>query len=100
MPFRPILQIVAPATPNLGGTRGDLEPMMADEEEVIGSLLDPVEDSLGGDDPTENIPEYFGRKRGYVQQRVPSAFELDYSPLVLCDLLLQSPYGPDVDLAA
>ena len=74
--------------------------MMADEEEVIGSFFDPVEDSRGGDDPAENIPEDFGWKCGYVQQRVPSAFELDYGPLVLFNLLLQSSYGFDVDLAA
>ena len=72
--------------------------MMTDEEEVIGSLLDPAEDSLGGDDPAENLPEYFGWKCGYVQQRVPGALELDYGPLVLFDLPLQSPYGFDVDL--
>ena len=34
-PSGPVLQGVAPETPNLRSPRGDLEPVMANEEEVV-----------------------------------------------------------------
>jgi len=47
----------------------------------------------------ENFAKYSGWGFGNVQRRVPSAFELDYDVLVLSDLVIQSAYGIDVDLA-
>ena len=96
---RPILQVITPETPNLWGARSDLEPVMANQEEVVRSLLQPFKIHLAGDTPTEKFPEYFGRKSGHVQKRVPSAFEFDDCHLVLPDLLLQSPYRRDIDFA-
>jgi hypothetical protein len=100
IPSRPVLEGVAPETPKLWGARGDLGPVMANEEEVMGSLLQPAKFTLEGDIPTENIAKYFGWELGNVQQRVPSAFELDQGPLMLSDLFIQNQYGFDVDLAA
>jgi len=62
------------------------------EQEVVGSLFQLVEVVLGDDIPTENLAKDFGWEFGNVQQRVSSAFKLDDRPLVLSDLLLQSPY--------
>ena len=97
--LRPILQVITPETSNLWGARGDLEPVMANQEEVVRSLLQPFKGCLAGDTPTENFPEYFGWKSGHVQKRVPSAFEFNDCHLVPLDLLLQSPYRPDIDFA-
>ena len=72
--------------------------MMANEQGVVGSFLQPVEVALEGDVPLEDVAEYFGWELGYVQQGVPSAFELDDGPLVLFYLFLQRPDGVDVDL--
>jgi len=80
--------------------RGDLESVMANKQEVIRSLLQPIKVSLNGDVPTENIPEDFGQESGHVQQRVSSAFELYDGCLLLLDLLPQTLYGFDIDLAA
>ena len=50
--------------------------------------------------PAEYVSENLGRyARGYVQQRISGAFEFDYVPIALFDLLLQGSYGVDVDLA-
>ena len=99
VPSCPIFQVITPETPNLWGARGDLEPVMAHQEEVVRSLLQPSKICLAGDIPTENFPEYFGRKSGHVQKRVPSAFEFDDCHLVPPDLLLQSPYRHDINFA-
>ena len=48
----------------------------------------------------EDLAEYFGWEFMNVQQRVPSAFELRDGYLVFSYLLIQSPYGFDIDLAA
>jgi len=39
MPSRPVLRGVSPETPNLRGRRGDFEPVVADEEEVVRLLI-------------------------------------------------------------
>ena len=100
MPACPIHRGIAPETPNFGGAQGNLEPVMADEQEVARSFLQPVEVVPEGDITPEDIAQHFGWELGNVQQTVPSAFELDDDPLVLSDLLLQISDGFDVDLAA
>ena len=49
----------------------------------------------------KNVPKYFWRERGYVQQRVPNAFEADFGLLISVsfDLFFQCPYGFEIDLA-
>ena len=79
--------------------RGDLEPVVANEQEIAGSLLQLVEVALEHDIPMENLAKDFGWELGNVQQRISSAFKLDYGPLMLPDLLIQGPYGIDVGLA-
>jgi len=61
MTFLPISQIVAPEALNLGGARGDLEPMVTDQEEVVGSLLEPIGDGASPEDGSQ----YFRRESGY-----------------------------------
>ena len=63
-------------------------------------LLQPVKVVFEGDVPTEDIAEHFGWELGNVQQRVSSTFEFDQDPLVLSDLLVQNPYGLEIDLPA
>ena len=74
---------------------------MANEEEVVRSLVQSPEVTLEGDVPAENIAEYFGWELRNVQKRVPGAFEFDRGALVLRipDLLLQSTYGMNIGLA-
>jgi hypothetical protein len=38
VPSRPLFQRVAPETPKLWSVRGDLEPMVTNEEEIISTL--------------------------------------------------------------
>ena len=98
-PSSPILRSVSPETPDLWSLRGDLKPMMANEKEVVRSLIKPVKVALEGDVPPENFAKYFGWELVHIQKQVPGAFELDDGSLVLSDLFLQSAYGIDVDLA-
>ena len=82
--------------------RGDLEPMVADEEEVIRALLQSAElwkISTRNDVPTKDRPEdFWGYASGYVQQRVSGSFELEHISSPFLDLFLQFAYGVDVDL--
>ena len=101
MTFLPILQSVAPETPKFRGARRNLEPMVANEEEIVGALLQPSETPvvLPDEAPGENVSQDFRwRARGYVQQRIPGAFELDYVSPALFNLLLQGSYRVDVGL--
>ena len=98
--FGPISQVVTPKTPQLWGARGDLEPVMAHKQEVVRFVFQPAKICVEGDVPTENIPEDFRWKFGYIQKRVTSAFELDDCRLVLSNLLLQSPYRFYIGFAA
>ena len=68
---------LAPETPNLWGAQSDLEPMVANEQEIARPFLQFVEVALERDVPTEDVAKDFGRECGDIQQRVPSAFELD-----------------------
>ena len=81
MSLLPILQIVAPTAPKLGSARGDLVPMVTYEKEVVRSLLQTAKGRLEDDIPMENVPRYFGWERGYVQQRVSNAFEVNRTVL-------------------
>ena len=92
-PPGPIPGSVAPVTPKFRSPRGDFEPVVADEEEVVRSPIQSSEIMLGGDVPVENIAKNLGWELGNVQKRVPGAFELDDSLLMLSDLFLQSAYG-------
>ena len=67
---------------------------MANELEIMGVFLQSAKIALGGSPPTENVPKYFRWELRDVQQRVPSAFELDHGLLMFPYLLFQSPYGP------
>jgi len=102
MPVCPIPYRIAPKVPKLRGTRGNLKPVVANEEEVIRALRQPAEVSTRNGVPTENASQYLGWEESrHVQQRVPGAFELDYDPLVslvFFDLLFQREYGIEVDL--
>ena len=62
----PILRGVTPETPNFRSPRGDLEPMMANEEEVVRSLIQLVKAALEGDVPMKNIAEDFRWELGHV----------------------------------
>ena len=70
----PVFAGVSSETPKFWSARGDLEPAMANEQEVARPLLQPAKFVFEDDVPTENIPKYFGEKLENVQQRVPSAF--------------------------
>ena len=90
----------APGTSNLWSVRRDLVPMMANEQEVVGPLLQTAKVLLNGSVPAEDVPEYFCREPGHAQQRVASACEFYDGHLVLSDLFLQSPYGFEIDFAS
>jgi hypothetical protein len=95
----PILNRISPETPKPRGGRGDLEPMVADEEEVVRGLRQPAKVSIRNDVPSENGSKYLGREESrHVQQGVSSAFEFDDGPLVFLNLLFQRPDGIEVDL--
>jgi len=89
MPSGPVLRSISPETPKLWGGRGDCEPVVANEEEVVRLFLEPIEITLGGDVPLEDTAEHFGWEFRNVQQRVSGAFEPRDSRLVLPDLLIQ-----------
>ena len=67
-PPHPVLGDVTPKTPKFWSTRGDLEPMVTDEQEVVGLLTQPIKVILEGDVPMENLAEDFGWELGNVQQ--------------------------------
>ena len=90
MPPRPVFEGVTPETPKLWGTRGDLEPMMTNEEKVVRFFLQPVKIIPEGDIPKENLAKHFGWELENVQQRVSSAFEICDDRLMLSDLFVQS----------
>ena len=81
----PVLEGVAAKTPKFWSTRGDLKPVVTNEQEVVGSFLQPAKVTLGDDIPTENFAKDFGWELGNVQQRVSRTFEFD-------NLFVQSPY--------
>ena len=66
MPARPARWGITPETPNFGGVQSDLEPVVANEQDVARSLLQPVKDVLEGDVPSEDIAKYFWREFGNV----------------------------------
>ena len=99
MAFAPILYRVAPEAPKLRSTRRDLEPVMANEEEVVRVLRQPAKVSIRNNVPSEDVPKDLGWEESRnVQQRVSGAFEMDYGLLVFFDLLIQRSYGIEVDL--
>ena len=65
-PSSPILRGVSPETPNLWSPRGDLESMMANEEEVVRFLIQPIKVTLDGDVPMENITNDLRWEFGHV----------------------------------
>ena len=62
-----VFQVVAPKSPKLQGAQSHLEPVVANEEEVIRSFLQPAERFLERDIPTENVPEYLGWECVHIQ---------------------------------
>ena len=73
---------------------------MTNEEKVVGSSLQSAKPTPKSDISAEDVPEYFGREFGYIQQRVPAAFELDDGHLVPSDMSLRILDGPHVDFVA
>ena len=76
MPFLPFPQSISPETPKLRSTRCDLEPVVADEEEVERALAESIEVwaeagsqiSLPNKGAGKDVSKDFGRHaRGYVQ---------------------------------
>ena len=107
VPFLPVLQSVAAVGPKLRSVGCDLEPMMANEEEVVRTLGKPIEMQLGvriwawpNEDPGKDISKDFWRDTGDVQQRVSSAFELDDVSVAVLYLPLQDSYRLCIDLQA
>ena len=92
IPSSPILRGITPETPNFRSLRSDFEPMVANKEEVVRSLIKSIEIALEGDVPMEKFAKDFGWDLGNAQKRVARAFEPDDNSLVLSDLLLQSAY--------
>ena len=70
IPSRPLFQAVTPKTPQFRRVRGDFEPMVTDEEEIVGTPPHSVivwGVSIRDDVPTKEGPEDFrGYARGYV----------------------------------
>ena len=70
----PILYRVVPEAPKLRSTQCDLEPVVTNEEEVVQFARQPSKVSIQDDVPTEEAPQYLGRKENErIQQRVPGA---------------------------
>ena len=71
IPPRPLFQRITPETPKLRSVRGDLEPMVTNEEEIVSALQQCTkgEEVFVQDDvPTKDGPENFGGYDcGYVQ---------------------------------
>ena len=68
IPFLSVLEVVAPEGPKPGSPRGDLEPVMTNEEEIARVFRHVIKGFLGRDVPTENVAEYLGWERRYVQE--------------------------------
>ena len=98
IPLPPVLEVVAPEGPKLGSPRGNLEPVMRNEEEIVRVFRHIIKGFFDRGVPTENVAEYFWWERRYVQKRVASAFEFDYRVFVLFDLFLQGSDGTNVGL--
>ena len=95
-----IFNRIAPETTMPWGGRGDLEPVMAYEEEAVRGSRQPAKVPIRNGVPTENVPKYLGREVGrHVQQRISSTFGFDEGPFVFLDLLFQSPYEIEVCLS-
>ena len=81
---------------------------MTNEEEVVRTVGKPIEMQLGvriwvwpNEDPGKDISNDFWRDtHGDVQQRVSSAFELDYVPISVLYLPIQGSYRLFVGLQA
>ena len=73
--FLPVLQSVAAVGPKCRSVRRDLEPMMANEEEVVRALAEPIKTRIivwnwipPKKDPGKDFSKDFRRdERGYVQ---------------------------------
>ena len=101
---QPLFQGVSPVAPEFRHVRGDLKPMVTDEEEVVGAFSEPTkwrETTLRSDVPTKDGSKDFGGcDDGYVQQRVSSPLELGYIPSAFFDSLLQIADAVYVDFVA
>lgn len=92
-PLNPIFQGITPENPKPWSSRGYLESMTSNEEEIVRSLFQPIEVACEGGLPTENIVKYFGWESGNVEKRIATAPESDDTLLVFSSLLLPSAYG-------
>ena len=105
-PLLPVLQSVSTVGPKLRGVGRDLEPMIANEEEVVRVLAEPIEVPVNAwswirpkEDPGKDISkDFWGHAGGYFQQRISGAFELDCVPLPFFYLPLQFSDQLDVGL--
>ena len=88
VPPSPVLRGVSPETPNLWSLRSDLEPVTADEEEIVRSLAQSTEGAPEGDVLVENFAKDFGREFRDAQKRVARAFEPDDDLPFFSDLLV------------
>ena len=83
--------------PKLRSTRGNLVPVMANEEEVVQAAHQLAEVPMRNHVATEKFVQYLGREAGrHIRQRVLSTLELDCDPLVVLYLLFQGPDGIEV----
>ena len=65
---RPLLQSVTPKRPKFRGARGDLEPVVANEEEVVRAILHPEKVPSRDGVPTKYVAKDLRRNAGgYVQ---------------------------------
>ena len=65
---RPLVQAVAPKRPKLRGVGSDLEPVVADEEEIVGPLPQSTKAPFSEDVPTKDVTEDLRRNKDrYVQ---------------------------------
>jgi hypothetical protein len=62
VPSRPLFQGVTPESPQFRSVRGDFEPMVANEGEIVGALPQPAVwgTSTRNEAPTKDGPENFG----------------------------------------
>ena len=95
--FLPVLERVSPETPKFRSVGCDLEPVVANEEEIVRALPKALEVRRPNEDSGEYVTKDFGRHAGgYVQQRVSVTLELDHVPVALFDPLLQGPIAPPI----
>ena len=83
---QPFSQRVSPVAPEFRCVRGELEPMVTYEEEIVGAFSESIE---WGETIIPTPEDFEGYDDGYIQQRISSSLE---SGCVLCtffDLLLQ-----------